>query len=63
MHVQGSGKTEPIASNATVSGRAANRRVEIILTLMPPDYAASFLTAFQVVGSRKRGSPFLAGIF
>lgn len=32
MHVQGFGKTEPIASNATVSGRAANRRVEIILT-------------------------------
>jgi outer membrane protein OmpA-like peptidoglycan-associated protein len=32
MHVAGFGKTEPIASNATVSGRAANRRVEIILT-------------------------------
>ena len=32
MHVQGFGKTEPIASNATISGRAANRRVEIILT-------------------------------
>lgn len=32
MHVQGFGKTEPVASNATVQGRAANRRVEIILT-------------------------------
>jgi len=32
MHVQGFGKPEPIASNATISGRAANRRVEIILT-------------------------------
>jgi len=32
MHVQGFGKTEPITSNATVEGRAANRRVEIILT-------------------------------
>lgn len=32
MHVQGFGKTEPVASNATISGRAANRRVEIILT-------------------------------
>lgn len=32
MHVEGFGKTEPIASNATVEGRAANRRVEIILT-------------------------------
>ena len=32
MHVAGFGKTEPIASNATVSGRAANRRVEIILS-------------------------------
>lgn len=32
LHVQGFGKTEPIDSNATVQGRAANRRVEIILT-------------------------------
>ena len=32
MHTQGFGKTEPIASNATIAGRAANRRVEIILT-------------------------------
>ncbi len=32
LHVEGFGKTEPIASNATISGRAANRRVEIILT-------------------------------
>jgi len=32
MHVAGFGKTEPIASNATISGRAANRRVEIILS-------------------------------
>jgi outer membrane protein OmpA-like peptidoglycan-associated protein len=32
MHVEGFGKTEPVASNATVEGRAANRRVEIILT-------------------------------
>jgi len=32
MHVEGFGKTEPVASNATVMGRAANRRVEIVLT-------------------------------
>ena len=29
--VEGLGKTEPVASNATVAGRAANRRVEIVL--------------------------------
>ncbi len=32
MHTQGFGKTEPVASNATIEGRAANRRVEIVLT-------------------------------
>jgi outer membrane protein OmpA-like peptidoglycan-associated protein len=32
FYVEGRGKTEPIASNATIEGRAANRRVEIILT-------------------------------
>jgi outer membrane protein OmpA-like peptidoglycan-associated protein len=32
LHVQGFGKTEPVASNATIDGRAANRRVEIVLT-------------------------------
>ena len=32
LHVEGFGKSEPIASNATVTGRATNRRVEIILT-------------------------------
>lgn len=32
MHVEGFGKTEPVASNATIEGRSANRRVEIILT-------------------------------
>ncbi len=32
LHVQGFGKTEPIASNMSVEGRAANRRVEIVLT-------------------------------
>ena len=32
FYVEGRGKTEPIASNATIDGRAANRRVEIILT-------------------------------
>jgi len=32
MHVEGFGKTEPVASNATIMGRAANRRVEIVLT-------------------------------
>ena len=29
--VEGLGKTEPVASNATITGRAANRRVEIVL--------------------------------
>lgn len=28
--VEGMGKSEPVASNATISGRAANRRVEIV---------------------------------
>ncbi len=32
LHVEGFGKTEPVTSNATIQGRAANRRVEIILT-------------------------------
>ena len=32
MHTVGYGKTEPKASNATIEGRAANRRVEIVLT-------------------------------
>jgi outer membrane protein OmpA-like peptidoglycan-associated protein len=32
MRVEGFGKTEPVASNATIAGRAANRRVEIVLT-------------------------------
>lgn len=32
LHVEGFGKTEPVASNATIAGRAANRRVEIVLT-------------------------------
>ena len=32
MYVRGFGKTEPVASNATIEGRAANRRVEIVLT-------------------------------
>ncbi len=32
MHVEGFGKTEPVASNSTIEGRSANRRVEIILT-------------------------------
>jgi outer membrane protein OmpA-like peptidoglycan-associated protein len=31
MSVVGEGEREPIASNATVAGRAANRRVEIVL--------------------------------
>ena len=33
--VEGLGKTEPVASNATVAGRAANRRVEIVLHGQP----------------------------
>ena len=31
FYVQGRGETQPIASNATVEGRAQNRRVEIVL--------------------------------
>jgi len=31
LYVQGRGESQPIASNATVEGRAANRRVEIVL--------------------------------
>jgi len=31
LYVAGRGKFEPIASNATIEGRAANRRVEILL--------------------------------
>ena len=31
LYVEGRGESEPIASNATVQGRAENRRVEIIL--------------------------------
>jgi outer membrane protein OmpA-like peptidoglycan-associated protein len=31
LYVAGRGKSEPIASNATIEGRAANRRVEILL--------------------------------
>jgi outer membrane protein OmpA-like peptidoglycan-associated protein len=31
LREEGKGKTEPIASNATIEGRAANRRVEILL--------------------------------
>lgn len=32
LYVEGNGEQEPVASNATISGRAANRRVEIVLT-------------------------------
>lgn len=32
LHAEGRGEQDPVASNATVSGRAANRRVEIDLT-------------------------------
>lgn len=32
MHTEGFGKTEPKASNATIEGRAANRRVEMVIT-------------------------------
>ena len=32
IYVAGQGESEPIASNASISGRAANRRVEIVLT-------------------------------
>lgn len=31
FYVQGRGETQPVASNATVEGRAQNRRVEIVL--------------------------------
>jgi outer membrane protein OmpA-like peptidoglycan-associated protein len=40
--IHGFGTTRPLATNATVSGRAANRRVDIVLLPQEEDVAATF---------------------